>query len=467
MKPRGTLQLGEELRPREDPGLAGRLAASAARLDGAHLALDEFDGWLAERDAVQEFAIERIPFAQMRGWHFEDGVTASGNLVHDSGRFFSVEGLRLSEAAGGGTARYQPILHQPEVGILGILAKEFDGVLHFLMQAKMEPGNPRPVMLSPTVQATRSNYTGVHQGAPVTYLEHFVGAGRGRVVADVLQSEHGDWFFHKRNRNMLVEVGADEEVRPHPDFCWLTLGQIHALLARDNVINMDSRTVLSCLPPARPADADPEQAVSSTAELLSWFTDRRTESEMAATRVPLRGLPGWRRDLDQIGREDGQGFRVIAIDVRAGRREVGSWTQPVIEPVGQGLAAFLVREFDGVPHVLTKARAEGGFLDAVELGPTVQCMNGDELDEETSPFLAQIRDADPARIRFDALHAEEGGRFRNAVSRYLIVDADDRANGPLPADHAWVSQEQLSGLLRHSQYVNVQARTLVACLNSL
>ncbi len=69
------------------------------------------------------------------------------------------------------------------------------------------------------------------------------------MIADVLQSEHGDWFYRKRNRNMLVEADAGDDVPLADDFCWLTLGQINALLARDNVINMDSRTVLACLPP--------------------------------------------------------------------------------------------------------------------------------------------------------------------------------------------------------------------------
>ncbi len=82
----------------------------------------------------------------------------------------------------------QPIIRQPEGGILGILAEEFDGVPHFLMQAEMEPGNPDLLQLSPTVQATRSNCTKVHCGAAVKYIEHLTQPCRGRVPADVLRS---------------------------------------------------------------------------------------------------------------------------------------------------------------------------------------------------------------------------------------------------------------------------------------
>ena len=74
----------------------------------------------------------------------------------------------------------------------------------------------------------------------------------------------------------------------------------------------------------------------------------------------------------------------------------------------------------------------------------------------------------PARVRYSALHSEEGGRFLNAVSRYLVVEADE-SQAPLdpPPGFQWVSYGQLAALARHSHYVNVQARTLLACLNTL
>src|SRR5690606_38238630 len=118
--------------------------------------------------------------------------------------------------------------------------------------AKFEPGNPVPLMVSPTVQATWSNYSGVHKGGRVAYVDRFAAPGRGRVIVDVLHSEHGDWFYRKRNRNIIVEAGADDDVPVEDDFRRMSLGQINALMARDNVVNMDARTVLACLPQAAP-----------------------------------------------------------------------------------------------------------------------------------------------------------------------------------------------------------------------
>jgi dTDP-4-dehydro-6-deoxy-alpha-D-glucopyranose 2,3-dehydratase len=453
-------------RPRGDERLSDRLALSAATTEGAHLATGDFREWLAERGRANEFHVERIPFDRLDGWSFEE---TTGNLTHRSGRFFTVEGLHVTERDGpyghGPYADwYQPIIKQPEIGILGILVKEFDGVPHFLMQAKMEPGNPNLLQLSPTVQATRSNYTKAHQGAGVKYIEYFVGPGRGRVIADVLQSEHGSWFFRKSNRNMIVEATGDVPLLD--DFCWLTLGQIGELLHQDNTVNMDSRTVLSCLPVP---DATGLALLPDT-ELLSWITEERSRHDVQAERVPLAGLPGWRRHDMAIEHEHGRYFKVVAVAVRAGNREVTSWTQPLFEPVGPGVTAFLIREFGGIPHVLVHARVEGGFLDTIELGPTVQYTpeNYAHLPEKERPlFLDTVLGAGADRIRYGAMHSEEGGRFRNAVSRYLLVDATE-AEAPQdpPPGYAWVTPAQLSGLVRHGHYLNVQARTLLACLGA-
>jgi oxidase EvaA len=416
---------------------------------------------MAERGRANRFRVDRIPLGDLQGWSFQRGT---GNLVHSSGRFFSIEGLRVTVGDGPFPEWHQPIIRQPEVGILGILAKEFDGVLHFLMQAKMEPGNPNLLQLSPTVQATRSNYTRVHGGAGVRYLKFFTEAAEGHVLADVLQSEHGSWFYRKSNRNMIVEALGD--VPPHEDFCWLTLGQIGELLHRDNVVNMDSRTVLACAPVRDTG----EEALHSDTELLSWFTAERSRHDVRAECVPLAGLPGWVHHEDVITHEHGRYFDVVAVSVEARSREVAHWTQPLFEPRGLGITAFLTRRIGGVPHVLVSARVEGGFLDTVELGPTVQCVprNYDHLPVPDLPlFLDTVLAAGPDRIRYDAVHSEEGGRFLRAESRYLIVEADeDEAPLEPPPGFCWVTAGQLTSLVRHGHYLNVQARTLLVVLRA-
>ncbi|MEO3975095.1 NDP-hexose 2,3-dehydratase family protein [Streptomyces sp. CAU 1734] len=449
------------LRPRLDTGLPARFARSADTAPPPGSAQDT-DTWLDERRAAHRFQVDRIPLADLDGWSFDP---ATGNLGHHSGRFFTVEGLRVTSTTDGRTRQWhQPIIRQPEVGILGILVKEFDGVLHFLLQAKMEPGNRNLLQLSPTVQATRSNYTGAHNGSRVRYIEHFTGPARGRVLVDVLQSEHGSWFFRKSNRNMLVEAHGD--IPLHDDFRWFTLGQIGELLRRDNIVNMDARTVLACAPhPDSRA-----HALNTDTELLSWFTSERSRHDVTADRVPLAGIPGWKQGPWSIDHEEDRYFSVVAVGVQAGSREVAGWTQPLFEPKGLGVTAFLTRTIAGTPHVLVHARVEGGFADTVELGPTVQYTpaNYSHLTGSDRPlFLDLVLGADPARIRYEARHSEEGGRFLNAESRYLILDtdADDTPLDP-PPGYFWATPHQLTCFLRHNHYLNVQARTLLSCLTS-
>ncbi|MGS2642340.1 NDP-hexose 2,3-dehydratase family protein [Streptosporangium sp. LJ11] len=460
-----------------------RIAESAMCRDGRVMDLASFRRWFADLGLRTYTRAERVPLEAVEGWS-SDPVT--GNIGHRSGGFFTIEGLDVRIQDGPVPDWRQPIINQPEVGILGILVKEFDGVLHCLMQAKVEPGNCDGPQLSPTVQATRSNYTRVHQGRPIPYLEYFQDAGRHRLITDVRQSEQGSAFHRKRNRNMVVEVTEDVELLD--GFCWLTVGQLHRLLAVDDLVNMDARTVLSCLPVAHPGLAavlrpgpdgfrsalvrscDPgAPALWSMDDVLSWITDLRSRTDVRTGTVPLNALPGWRRVDGRISHESGRFFDVIGVRVEASGREVSRWSQPMIEPHGMGVVAFLVRRIDGVLHVLVHARVEAGYVDVVELAPTVQCTpdNYEVLPRSARPrWIGEVERARPGQIRYDAVLSEEGGRFYHARNRYLIIETDLDVHAQ-PPDHRWLTVHQLGELLRHSHYVNIQARSLIACLHSL
>ncbi|GAB2953476.1 NDP-hexose 2,3-dehydratase family protein [Nonomuraea fastidiosa] len=440
--------------------------------------------WLAERRRSHVFEVARIPLSDLVGWGF-DALT--GNLVHDSGKFFAVEGVHVRSDYGPVPEWWQPIIRQPEFGILGILVKRVHGAVYCLLQAKPEPGNVNVLQLSPTVQATRSNYTRVHRGDGTRYLDYFVRPQRGRVLIDVLQSEQGVWFYRKRNRNMIVEVGEDVEAQE--DFLWLPLEEVWRLLKLDNLVNMDARSVLSCLPLALPDWlGDGEGACDGfartvrdsfigdgpscvpTERLLNWFTEVKAGYHTSVRPIPLAEVKGWHRTEYEISHEEGKFFSVLAVDVRASGREVSHWTQPLIAPRGEGVAAFVAKRVGGVLHVLAQARVEPGFVDVVELAPTVLCNPANYRDmprTDWPPFLDYVLAAGPERIRYSALLSEEGGRFHCAQTRYLLVEAGDDEELDLPPNFQWMTLRQLTSLLRHSHYLNVQARSLLACLNSV
>jgi oxidase EvaA len=446
-----------------DAGLPARVAESQQAVDGVATSNAEFHEWFAERQARQRQDVRRVDLDALAGWSFDP---RTGDVRHHTGKFFAVEGVRVHSDFGPVTAWSQPMINQPEIGILGIAVREINGVLHCLMQAKSEPGNVNGVQLSPTVQATRSNYTRVHRGAAVPYLEHFREPDPRRVFADVLQSEQGAWFYRKRNRNMIVELADD--VDAGPDFRWLTLGQLQTLLRAENLINMDARTVLSCMPFGTADDA--RGALHTQPEILSWITRQQAEREITIERIPLDHVADWARTPSAISHRAGRYFSVIGVDVSSNSREVAAWSQPLLAPHGVGVVAFLVRRFDGVLHALVQARVEPGFVDVVELAPTVQCTpeNYEHLGPAGAPpFLDVVRAAGPDRRLFDVELSEEGGRFFHARSRYLVIDVGDEIPVETRPDYRWMTLPQLTGLLQHSHYVNVQARTLVTALRGL
>lgn len=459
--------------------------ASALSVEGRFSDVSSARGWLRERRAAQSCSVERIPFHELRGWRFEPD---SGDLAHDSGRFFRVQGVRVQCDFPARLRFEQPIIDQPDVGVLGILARRFDGVLHFLLQAKMEPGNINLVQLSPTVQATRSNYTRVHGGARPRYLDYFAPGAGGRVLVDQLQSEQGLFFQRKRNRNIIVET--EDDLPLHEDFHWLTLGQIKKLLQDPHAVNMDTRTVIAAVPlagdsgealaPGSPPHPQPgtfgETLIESTLAkyrghrsieaVISWLTEIRARAEIECRPCALRDVRGWDRDAYELRRSDGRYFKVLGVAVESDAREVSGWTQPMVQPVEPGIAAFVTRRIDGLLHFLVQARMEPGLWNLIELGPTVQWLPGAPTDAGPTPFLLREVEARTAgSVRHDSIQCEEGGRFYRYETRNLVLELDESDDRPVSPNHAWVTLGQLNTLIRYGNHLNIEARSVLACLD--
>ena len=311
---------------------------------------------------TSKFSVKQIPFAQLDSWQFKE---FTGNLVHASGKFFKIEGLRVKTNFGSLGFWEQPIINQPEIGILGIITKKLDKVRYFLMQAKAEPGNINTFQLSPTVQATKSNYTKVHKGKEPLFLEFFLQSSKAKVLVDQLQSEQGARFFRKRNRNMIIEI--EEEIDLPPNFYWLTSGQIKELLTVDNFVNMDARSVLSCVPSA----FDEDHPLHSKSEIINWLRNFKTKYQCQAETIALRDVKDWQIGDREISHKTEKFFSVIAVSVEAESREVTSWGQPLLKQASIGMAGFLTKKIDGVWHVLVQAKLEAGYIDTFEMAPTV------------------------------------------------------------------------------------------------
>ena len=442
--------------------------------------------WILQRRSSVKVRVEKVDLGILRQWSIDSNT---GYLSHYTGRFFSIVGIRVRTNWGQVHQWDQPIINQAEVGYLGFIAKKFENTLHLLVQAKIEPGNANIVQLSPTLQATKSNYTQAHRGARPRYLEYFNGEIATKVLVDQLQSEQGARFLRKRNRNIVSQVRETEDVPITDDFRWLTIGQLKRLMARDSVVNMDSRTVLSCLGFGYYSDEslralyalaprttkgqwaidtalNGERAHHDFSTILSWISGLKAAYDLEVLRIPLHAVKDWEIGDQIIQRTDKKYFSVIGVKTEIANREVTSWDQPMIEPAQEGLVAFLVKPINGVLHFLVQAKLEPGNFDVIELAPTVQCLTGNYRigqNEYSVPYIHEVLEAPKDQILFDSMQSEEGGRFFREENRSMIVMVDELFPIDTYPNFCWMTLNQMYRFVEFNNYLNISARSLMAC----
>ncbi len=458
---------------------------SALAKHGAFISTSEVISWLSDQNEKVHVKVKMTSFDKLDSWCYKNG-----SIKHVSGKFFSIDGIKIKTNWGLVNEWQQPIINQPEIGYLGFITKEFNGILHFLVQAKIEPGNVNYVQLSPTLQATKSNYSQVHKGKKPLYLDYFQNAKPEQIILDQLQSEQGARFLKKRNRNIIIKV--DSEITVFDNFIWLTLGQLKNLMQYDNCVNMDTRTVISGISYGPNFENDFEKIIkpndyfeddiklgflnsaislknsfNSFDNIIAFLTNIKAEHDLDVSKVPLKKMKSWFFNSDEIYHEQRKFFSVIAVDVEIGNREVLCWSQPMIKPAQEGLCAFVCKEINGQVHFAVQAKLECGNHDIIEFAPTVQCLTGNyrQTQEGALPFLEYVLNAKQNQIIFDTMQSEEGGRFYREQNRNMIIMAGQEISNLLPDKYIWITLSQILFFLKFNNYLNIQARSLIAAVS--
>lgn len=201
--------------------------------------------WLEDKRKNCPIQTEETGLIGLDKWNVDPNT---GVVAHDSGKFFSLIGVKVKGADSREVSSWtQPIMKQQECGILGIIAKKINGIRHYLLYAKYEPGNLHKLQLSPTLQATESNLSLVHGGKRPRFAEYFEGGGKGKILTSVVSVEDGGRFYLKTNRNIIVEVDEREELDITNDYIWVTSAQLKKLLKVDNVVNSLVRSIIGSL----------------------------------------------------------------------------------------------------------------------------------------------------------------------------------------------------------------------------
>ena len=428
--------------------------------------LDELLAWIEERN--QNLVVNIVPncLSESSFWLYDE---QTGRIRNQNRSFFEISGMRCGEVE-------QPIILQDEIGYLGILTKEINGTLHFLMQAKIEPGNINKIQISPTIQATKSNFMQKHGGNKPAYLDYFVQADKHTIIVDQIQSEQSSRFYKKRNRNIVLYV--EDEVEVLPSHKWVTLHQLKQLMHYNNLVNMDTRTVLSCLPLAM---LDDERG-----KMRRYFIDQSLYNSMFDAAEPddmaliynyinnykmfdypqpelirLDELHKWQMDDFGIRCKEPYSFSVIYCDIEVEGREVRHWTQPLFKAEGIAMFGLFTTVIAGKRRFLVKAQAEVGCFDGMELGPTVQreAVCRESENEMDRLFMKQLQAG--KGIKHDVILSEEGGRFYHEQNRNVIIEtvAFEPLNG-----YFWADYRTLNMLTQVNNCLNIQLRNLLSLL---
>lgn len=456
--------------PQEDfLGFGDETAAELeqSRLAPQSLHQDHYvEEWVNQRLSTPRLQIKPIPLTALTSWHVDPDT---GNICHASGMFFTVTGIKAKHRSPYGDIEWdQPMIDQPEIGILGILVKRINGILHFCLQAKEEPGNINSVQLSPTVQATYSNYTKAHGGKLPPLVDYFLNPPSGQVLFAKLQTEDGGRFLFKSNRNMIVRVAQGELDQLPENFIWLTLRQIARLLKRDNLIHACTRSVLASIVPASIRGPRSREGIGSLSAAIQWLDNAKAANHIMVKREGLKTLKEWRLDsTGAFSHREGRFFQVIGIEVRSTGREVSSWGQPILANPARGVIGLLTQKRDGQRHYLMQAKAEAGNRSMIQLGPTVQFTPSNYAGNEKlpKPFLFdEFANGNRFPVVWQNYQAEEGARFFQEAHLHRVQELPDDYVLALPPGFYWMSEAQICFFLHLGENINSCARSIISCL---
>lgn len=454
--------------------ILGRVSESETEITEKQWAMhsnQELHRWIKERGDKLKVSLKRVSLNDCAPWYYDN---KEGCIRNVKDTFFRIYGIR--QTLNNQILVEQPIIEQNEIGFLGILCCKINGVWHYLMQAKIEPGNVNVVQLSPTLQATKSNFTQRHGGNAPCFLEFFLNMSTEDIIVDQIQSEQSSRFLKKRNRNVILMV---REVLDEPEsHRWMTLAQIKEMMKYDNLVNMDTRTVLSCIPYVLMGqEGDVPFRNKPYFYKTAWNMNRKTIVEIfhyinnykmffnyQIQKIPLYSLKEWEMKQLEFVCKKQYPFKVIFCDINIEGREVTNWCQPLFAASGKALFGLFCCDDGGVMKFLVSLKPEIGCFDKIEVGPTVQreAYCAENYDVVERKFLEALQTE--SNIIADTSLSEEGGRFYQEENRNVILYIEKEELSELPDGYVWSDYGTLNMLTQVNNCLNIQLRNLLSLL---
>lgn len=404
--------------------------------------------WLKSQKKNNKIRIRKKKIDLLKDWIFKDNI-----IFHKSKNFFSIKAFLFQQK---NKKRFQPLILQKEHGILGIIKQNKKGKDYYLLQSKIEPGNINGIQISPTVQATKSNYLRKHGGKKTLFLNYFLKQQKKiKIVSKIKLSEQGSRFLNKKNWNILLETDKIN-IPLKKNYCWLTKENIRYLINKKNMLNMDTISVLSS---AIKKNLN-ENLITSNNNLKNRLNQFDKKIKSTRKIISFDNLRGWKIKKNSISDIKKKYFSIFFIDVIANLREVNKWEQPILSDHSSSLNGFLVSKINNTKHYLLKIINEPGF-DQSKYTSTIFEKNFNLNSRKNIKFLSFFK---KNNCLMNLVNSDEGGRFLNNQTRNLINEIKDYKKINLNKNFIWASHNQVIDLIKQNK-ITIEARNLFACYN--
>ncbi len=407
--------------------------------------------WLNNQKKKQLLTVEKINLSKLNKW-----IYSKREIYHISKKFFKIAGIRIQSNFYNKKNWDQPIIVQNEIGILGIIKNIKTN--KYLLQAKVEPGNINKIQISPTVQATRSNYSRIHGGKTIPFLKFFKKKNKNFS----LQSEQAFRYYNKKNSNIVTYVSKKIDI--DEKFRWFSKIEIFNLLKEKNLINMDTLSVFSSFIKKKKID----YPLNNKKKIINWNNYLKKKYFLKNKIINLSSVKNWNLKKNKIYHQTNNYFSVIGIKVKTNKREITEWSQPIIMGSKMAFAGYLIKKYKNTDHylcryILKPGSKAGTFTCSVNTSKLQNYKKNKDLTNFQKNLISKyfVKSKD---VLYDNVLSDEGGRFYHSQIKYMACKLNDNQSIDLPDCYIWLSQNQIIDLI-NKQKIDIEARLLFGIIN--
>ena len=419
--------------------------------------LNEINKWLKSQKNKQKISVKEKDISNLTSWNFN-----LKEIFHESKKFFSIIGIRVLSNFYKRKTWDQPIIFQNENGILGILRRVKNEEPEYLLRANVEPGNINKLQISPTVQATKSNYTRVHGGKKIKYLNFFL--KKKEFLINSKQTEQGFNYLLKKNKNILINV--NKTIKLAENYRWIKKKNLISLIKKKNILNMDTLSVFSCSIKKNIFD----KPVETSKDIKIWLKKMNRTYFIKLKIIPLNKMKDWILTKKNIFHKKKSYFSIIGVAVSAKSREVSYWNQPLIRHRSLHFAGFVTKKINNTTHYLVKFIIEPGY----KFGSVTCTVKSSNISNYRRNLNLSIKSRyilkkiffkkKGSLIKYDAVQSHEGGRFFKSQVRYMVVELKNNQKILIDKTYKWVSHNQMISLIKKGN-LDIEGRLCFACYN--